>query len=423
MDRLESLYPKSIDLKTSRILDLLALLKNPQNSIPPVIHIAGTNGKGSTAAYMRAGLSSKSSLVHSYTSPHLIDFKERIRISSKLISENLFAKLLIECENINNGQPITLFEIVTSIAFLAFSKNKAAWTILEVGLGGRLDATNVITKPHLTVITPISLDHQEFLGKNLESIAYEKAGILKPNVVAVIGKQQPEAMTIIKSRAKEINSPLLIYDEDYKIKSTFETILFEDNFGTIELPKPSLHGHHQVENAATAIAGLRHLGCSKLGLKKAMTKVKWPGRLQQLRSGSLYEIAEKTNSELWVDGGHNAAAGQALSKVFSGKNKLPLYLIFGMLKTKDCRSFIEPFANQIKKVVVVEITNSNLSTTKDHLLNTATNLNIECVAAESIGSAILKINQDNLHSSSRILICGSLYLAGDALRQSGFLIE
>ena len=160
----------------------------------------------------------------------------------------MFTKLLIECENINNGQPITLFEIVTSIAFLAFSKNKAAWTILEVGLGGRLDATNVITKPHLTVITPISLDHQEFLGKNLESIAYEKAGVLKPNVVAVIGKQQPEAMTIIKSRAKEINSPLLIYDEDYKIKSTFETILFEDNFGTIELPKPSLHGHHQVEN-------------------------------------------------------------------------------------------------------------------------------------------------------------------------------
>ena len=287
---------------------LLAQMGNPERRMPPVVHFAGTNGKGSTLAMTRAGLESAGMKVHAYVSPHLTKFHERIRIGGKLIGEDV----LQECESVNRGQPISLFEITTCAAFLAFSRSDADALLLEVGLGGRLDATNVVESPSLTVIAPVSLDHQQYLGATLAEIAAEKAGIIKPGVPCIVSRQESEAASVIERAADKAGSPLLLQDRDWRVKRISGGIFYQDAFGSLELPLPNLVGHHQVDNAGAATAALRQFGLNRRHIENAITMAEWPARMQRLRQGPLVSAAGQ--AEVWLDGGHNPAAGAAIAK-------------------------------------------------------------------------------------------------------------
>ena len=306
-----TLHPKVIDLVMDRVERLLAALGNPERSVPPVIHIAGTNGKGSTQAMIRAGLEAGGSLVHAYTSPHLARFHERIRLAGELISEDALTALLDECVQANGPDEITFFEITTCAAFLAFSRVKADYTLLEVGLGGRLDATNVVEKPVLTVITPVSIDHQQYLGETLAEIAGEKAGILKRGVPCVIGPQEDAGMAVIEARAARLGCPVLAFGQQWSAWEERGRLVYQDENGLLDLPLPNLPGPFQVQNAGAAIAALRALGKDTAACEAAVTKAYWPARMQRLRVGPLVESAPGV--ELWLDGGHNPAGGAAVA--------------------------------------------------------------------------------------------------------------
>ncbi len=322
LDRLTALHPKVIDLVLDRVHRLLEALDHPEARLPPVVHIAGTNGKGSTLAMLRAGLEGAGDTTHAYTSPHLARFNERIRVAGELIADDDLARLLAECEVANGGAPITFFEITTCAAILAFARTPADWTLLEVGLGGRLDATNVIT-PALTVITPVSMDHESYLGDTLAKIAGEKAGILKRGVPCVVGPQQEEALDVIEARAARIGAPLHVHGQHWHVTEEAGRLVFQDEDGLMDLPLPRLIGAHQVANAGAAIAALRLLGRAD-GADAAMTDVEWPARLQRLRSGPLVKAAG--TAELWLDGGHNPAAGAALAEALTRLPDRPLQL-------------------------------------------------------------------------------------------------
>ena len=316
-----ALHPKVIDLSLDRMLRILEALGNPQDRIPPVIHIAGTNGKGSTQAMIRAGLESAGLRVHAYTSPHLAQFHERIRLAGELIPEADLAATLEECEAANAGQPITFFEITTAAAFLAFSRVPADYTLLEVGLGGRLDATNVIDSPRLTVITPVSIDHTQYLGETLAEIAGEKAGILKRRTPCIVAPQDPVAREVIEARAERLFAPLRIGRQDWDSRREGDSLIYQDDHGLIDLPLPVLPGPHQIVNAGTAIAALRELGFGRIEARAAVTEVEWPARMQRLTRGPLVELAG--HAELWLDGGHNPAGGEALAATLAGMAKKP----------------------------------------------------------------------------------------------------
>lgn len=289
LERLMTLHPKIIDLTLDRVWRLLATLDHPERRLPPVVHIAGTNGKGSTLAMIRAGLEGAGQTCHAYTSPHLARFHERIRLAGELISEPDLAALLAECETANGGAPITYFEITTVAALLAFARTPADWTLLEVGLGGRLDATNVIDTPALCVITPVSYDHQQFLGDTLPEIAGEKAGILKRGVTCVVGPQQDAALEVIEDRAARVGAPLRAHGQHWHVSVEHERLVYQDETGLLDLPLPVLPGPHQIENAGMALAALRALGTGDP--EPALTKAQWPARMQRLRHGPLVELA------------------------------------------------------------------------------------------------------------------------------------
>ncbi|MGR3197854.1 MAG: bifunctional folylpolyglutamate synthase/dihydrofolate synthase [Paracoccus sp. (in: a-proteobacteria)] len=313
--RLMALHPKVIDLSLDRMHRILAALGHPERAIPPVIHIAGTNGKGSTQAMIRAGLQAGGSRVHAYTSPHLAHFHERIRLAGDLIDEDTLAATLEECEAANDGQPITFFEITTAAAFLAFSRVPADYTLLEVGLGGRLDATNVVDDPRLTVITPVSIDHTQYLGDTLPLIAGEKAGIVKPRVPVIVGPQEDEALRVIEARAQGLTAPISAHGQHWMIQPDRDGMVFQDDHGLWDLPLPNLIGPHQIQNAGTALAALRALGATEAQARAAVTQAEWPARMQRLRRGPLVDLAGR--AELWLDGGHNPAGGEALAATLS----------------------------------------------------------------------------------------------------------
>ena len=414
LERMMALHPKIIDLTLDRVWRLLAALDNPQDRLPPVIHIAGTNGKGSTQAMLRAGLEGAGRSAHAYTSPHLARFHERIRLAGELISEPALTAVLDECYAANGGENITYFEITTCAALLAFARTRADFTLLEVGLGGRLDATNVIGQPAVTVITPISIDHEQFLGDTLGKIAAEKAGIIKPGVPCIVGPQQDEALEVIEYTAARLGAPLLVHGQHWHVHKENGRLVYQDETGLRDLPLPNLLGHHQIQNAGTALAVLRHLDMGDRAYEAAVTKAQWPARMQRLRSGPLTDQA--AGAELWLDGGHNAAAGHALAELLSELPPRPTHLICGMLNTKDVTGYLAPLATQAASLTAVSIPDEPATLSAAETAAAATAVNLPATTANTVSDALAAITAGD--PAARVLICGSLYLAGKILRDN-----
>lgn len=422
LSRLLDLHPKIIDLSLDRMLRILDSLGNPQNSLPPVIHVAGTNGKGSVIAYLRAIMEAAGLSVHCYTSPHLVHFHERIRLGapdgSSLIPEGQLSVLLEECEKANAGEPITYFEITTAAAFLAFSRQPADYLLLEVGLGGRLDATNVVEKPALCVITSIGLDHQQYLGETIAEIAREKAGILKPDTGAVVAHQTSDVLSALEAEAVRHGSSLLVHGQHWQGYEQHGRLVYQDENALLDLPLPNLAGRFQIENAGAAVAAIRALGDERLlaeHISEGLRNAQWSARLHRLPDGRLHQLLPD-GAELWLDGGHNPAAGQALAQSLADLDERlakPLVLVLGMLNTKSAANFISPFAGLATGVVTLTIPDQQNALGAQDLAAIARGLGLDAEPAGSIEEAISVAGQ--VRPAPRILICGSLYLAGHAL--------
>lgn len=419
LERLSRLHPKLIDLSLGRIERLLDALGNPQDELPPVLHIAGTNGKGSTVAALRACLEAGGWRVHAYTSPHLVRFHERIRLAGCLINEDDLIELLEECERANQGRPITYFEITTAAAFLAFARTPADFVLLETGLGGRLDATNVIRHPAATAITPISLDHQAFLGDTIAAIASEKAGILKPGSPAIIGPQPADAAAVFDARAAEIGAPLYRFGREWRCVADASGMRYQGPRWCFDLPLPSLPGGHQIVNSGCAIACLEQvpgLEISSETIGRGLRHINWPARLQRLRRGPLMEMLP-AGWELWLDGGHNPGAGEVLAAAASTWAGRPLYLIVGMLNTKDAAGFLSPLASHVRALYAVTIPGEQNPLPASTIAAAARSVGLPATETPSVTAAVEAITADP--SPARILICGSLHLAGVVLAENG----
>ena len=422
LERLMQLHPKLIDLSLDRLHRLLERLDRPHLRLPPVVHVAGTNGKGSVIAYMRAALMAAGHTVHVYTSPHLVRFHERIEIAGQVIEEDRLMALLEECEAANRNEPITFFEITTAAAYLAFAREPADIVLLETGLGGRLDATNVVDKPLVSVITPVSLDHQQFLGTTLAAIAGEKAGIIKSGVPVVIAPQDDEAKDVLQDRADALGAPAVVAGRDFTFQAgagdRFEVI--SPGGRRTVLPRPALAGRHQLANAATAVVALGltgHLAPDKRALAAGMLQVRWPARLQRLESGHLVEQLGD-GQELWLDGGHNPAAGSTLADMAGTWRDRPLDVIIGMMNTKDPAGFICPLAPYIRRAVAVSIPGEKNTLDAEATRAVLAEEGVAVTVAADIRRAISDL-ADPQGDRSRILICGSLYLAGRVLSANG----
>ena len=416
--KLQQLHPKKIDLSLERINKLLYKLENPQKKIKNIIHIAGTNGKGSVLAFLKSFIQASGFTVNTYTSPHLINFNERINLNGQNISDKFLELLLDICSKKNNGKPITFFEITTVVAFLAFKREPADFTILETGLGGRLDATNIIKKPIVTIINEISIDHTNFLGSNIEQIAKEKAGIIKKNSPVVVGKQKRKAIKIIKEVANNLKVKTFFYEKDWFVKKNKKKnhIIFINNLKNNKkekYPQPNLVGEHQVINAGIALKAFNLIMKKKLNknsIKKGLKNVKWPGRLQKIYLNTKL-FSKKINFEkweFWFDGGHNKSASQVLAKTFKKWNKKKLYLIFGMLNSKNPKNFLNYFKEITTKLVTVAIKSDSPYYTNKKLYEIAKLNEFNVETAQTIGHALNKILLSE--SPGRILICGSFYM-------------
>ncbi|MCH8466227.1 MAG: bifunctional folylpolyglutamate synthase/dihydrofolate synthase [Roseinatronobacter sp.] len=412
--RMMEFHPKIIDLTLDRVWRLLGALGHPERGLPPVIHIAGTNGKGSTQAMIRAGLEATGASVHAYTSPHLARFHERIRLDGTLISEAALSALLDECLAANGTDAITYFEITTCAALLAFARHPADYTLLEVGLGGRLDATNVVDTPALCVITPVSYDHQQFLGETLPQIAGEKAGIIKRGVPCVVGPQEDAALEVIEARAARLGAPLLAYGQHWHVGIESGRLVYQDENGLLDLPLPNLPGPHQVQNAGMALAALRALGRGQ-GAEGAVTRAEWPARMQRLRHGPLVEALPQ--GVLWLDGGHNPAAGAAIAATLAQMGVGQLWLICGMLNTKDVAGFMRPLQGVAQHLHAVSIPGEAATLPASITADAARAAGIAATEAESVAAALAEITARD--PGAHVLICGSLYLAGHILRENG----
>jgi dihydrofolate synthase / folylpolyglutamate synthase len=416
--RLLSLHPKIIDLSLARMERILAKLGNPQEGLPPIIHIAGTKGKGSTLAFIRAVLEAAGLTVHAYTSPHLVRFHERIRVAGELISENQLSALLEECETVNGAEPITFFEITTAAAFLAFSRTPADYLLLEVGLGGNFDATNVIAKPVVTVITSLGLDHQQYLGETIQEIAFAKAGILKPGVPGIIGPQEEAARETLEAIAEKVGAPLKIANQDWQAYAQHGCLVFQDENGLLDLPLPGLPGGHQVDNAGNAIAAVRALGDTRIAeddFAKGMTSVIWPARMQKLGEGKLRDYVSP-DTELWLDGAHNALASSVIAQTLHDMNRKsprPLIIIWGLLNTKKPGDFIANFKGMAQHVFTITIPDEANAISAEDLAGEATEQGFAATASPDIQKALGQAAK--FAPAPRILICGSLYLAGHVL--------
>lgn len=424
--RLLTLHPKRIDLSLDRIQRLLAALDHPERKLPPVIHVAGTNGKGSTVAFMRAILEAAGKNVHAYTSPNLVRLNERFRLGQsgggQMVADTELAEVLSECEARNGDAPITVFEIETAAAFLLFARHQADVALLEVGLGGRLDATNVVERPLATVITRLALDHRDFLGDAIEQIAAEKAGILKVAVPAVVTTQAREALAVVERRAARLKAPLYIAGEHWTATEERGRLVYQDGDGLLDLPAPRLYGRHQFENAGAAIAALRAAGLKLPGVafEAGMTRVDWPARMQRLAHGNLAALLPP-ESELWLDGGHNVDGAQAIAAALADLEERvsrPLVLVVGMLSTKDSEGFLRNFAGLARRVIAVPI-HQDKAVPAVELAEIAANVGIPSISRDTVENALMVVGKLDLAPAPRVLITGSLYLAGEVLAANG----
>jgi dihydrofolate synthase/folylpolyglutamate synthase len=428
--RLLTLHPKRIDLSLDRMLRLLDALGHPQRRLPPVIHIAGTNGKGSTTAFMRAVLEAAGQRVHVYTSPHLVRFNERFRLGAPgqgaLVSDAELADALNDCERANNGEPITVFEITTAVGLLLFARHPADMLLLEVGMGGRLDATNVVDQPLATTITPVSLDHADFLGETLSLIAAEKAGIIKRGVPVMVGLQPRAALAAIERQAARLSAPMKIAGEDWTATEERGRLVYQDDNGLLDLPAPKLFGRHQFDNAGLAIATLRTIPGLKLpnaAFEAGLAGAEWPARMQRLSHGALVALAPP-GSEVWLDGGHNPDGARAIAAALADLEERvsrPLVLIVGMLATKDHAAFLQHFAGLARRIIAVPVPHQDKGLPADTVAEAARAIGIAAQARGSIEEALKLAGQLDLDPPPRILITGSLYLAGEVLAQNGTL--
>ena len=430
--RLTALHPKRIDLSLGRIERLLAALGHPERQLAPVIHVAGTNGKGSTIAFLRAILEAAGYRVHAYTSPHLVRFNERFRLAAdgegKLVSDAELSAALEECERANGGEPITVFEITTAAGLLLFARHPADVLLLEVGLGGRLDATNVIAHPLATVVTPISIDHMDFLGDTIEKIAAEKAGILKRGVPAIVAAQPRDALKVVERQAAKIGAPIKIAGEDWTATEERGRLVYQDEAGLIDLPAPRLYGRHQFENAGLAISTLRAIPRFKIApaaYEAGMVKADWPARLHRLTHGALIDLAPP-GGEVWLDGGHNPDGGRAVAAALADLEERvsrPLVLIVGMLTSKDCAGFLRNFTGLARRLIAVPVAGSESAMATEAVADAARAIGLPATSRDNLVEAFEVARKLDLDPPPRILITGSLYLAGDVLRENGTIPE
>jgi dihydrofolate synthase/folylpolyglutamate synthase len=431
IEKLLGLHPKGFDLSLDRITRLLDVLGNPQLRLPPIIHVAGTNGKGSVTAFCRALLEAGGLGVHVHTSPHLVNWHERYRIGVKggrgqLVDDAVFAEALRRVADANAGQKITVFEILTAVTFILFAEHPADAAIIEVGLGGRFDATNVISNPAVSVIMPISLDHQPYLGDRVELIAAEKAGIMKQGLPVVIGHQEYDAaLDVLMATAERLRCPTAVYGQDYSAHEEYGRLIYQDEFGLADLPLPRLPGRHQHANAAAAIRAVKAAGftVTEAMMEKAMAAVEWPARLQRLTEGKLIAHAP-VGSEIWVDGGHNPGAGEVIAEAMAGfeeRQSRPLFLIIGMINTKDPIGYFKAFAGLAEKVFCVPIRHSDAMIDPVILANAAYDAGLVAEPMSTVSEALDAIRQAVSPDAAapRILIGGSLYLVGDVLSDNG----
>jgi len=427
LERLKALHPQSIDLSLGRIERLLAGLGHPERKLPPVIHVAGTNGKGSLIAFVRAIAEALGKRVHVYTSPHLVNFHERVVLAgphgAAPITEDRLVECLARAEAANAGELITLFEITTAAAFLAFAETPADLLLLETGLGGRLDATNVVEKPIATSITPISIDHVSFLGHTLTAIAGEKAGILKPGVPCIVGRQGAEALKVIEARAEEIGVPPHVFGRDFDVYEQHRRLIFQTASRLLDLPLPRLNGRHQIDNAGAAIATASVAFGDALtiqALEQGLTHAEWPARLERLGDGALYQYVA-AGTEIWLDGGHNAAGGQAIAHALAEfEERVPraVHLIWGMMETKDAHAFIAPFKGLVERVYTVPIPEEANAFSAEALAEIAASEGFDGTPTSGVALALMQ-SRAALGRPGRVLICGSLYLAGHVLKLHG----
>ena len=425
LTRLTQLHPKIIDLSLDRIERLLAALGNPHLKLPPVVHVAGTNGKGSTTAFLRAFLEAAGYRVHVYTSPHLVMFAERIRLAGRIIAETELARQLEECEAANDGAPITYFEITTAAAFKAFAETPADIVLLEVGMGGRVDATNVVPNPALTIITPISMDHMGFLGDSLGKIAYEKATIQKPGAPSVIGWQEDAALKVIEAEAARVGAPLSVFGRDYGVKAEGEGVHYRSPGLDIVIPKLGLAGAHQHQNIAAALAGVEVLRKAGFDLPAqalidGAAAVEWPGRMQRLTRGPVVDLMGP-EWEIVLDGGHNQSAGLMLAKqaeAWASADGRDLHLVYGMLNSKAIADFLAPLAPHLASARGVAIPGEINSLSAAEAAAAGRSVGIAADIAEGVVAAAQAV-KDAAPRPGRLLIAGSLYLAGHVLAEHG----
>jgi dihydrofolate synthase/folylpolyglutamate synthase len=420
--RLLALHPRRIDLSLGRMERILEALGHPERKVPPVIHVAGTNGKGSTIAFMRAMIEAAGKRAHVYTSPNLVRINERFRLAGRLVADDDLADALAACERANGSAPITVFEIETAAAFLLFAGHPADVLLLEVGLGGRLDATNVVERPAVSVITPVSIDHVDLLGDTLEKIATEKAAILRRGVPAVIGRQSEGPLAIITRHAEEVGALQHVMGQGWVAGEERGRLVYQDETGLLDLPAPRLFGRHQFDNAGTAIAALRVSGLQlpASAFERGMVRADWPARMQRLTAGQLLPLAPQ-GSEVWLDGGHNVDGGRTIAAALADLEERvsrPLVLIVGMLSTKDAEGFLHNFTGLARRLIALPI-HQDKALSADAIADIARKVGIPAERCDSIEAALTRVGDLELSPPPRILITGSLYLAGEVLAANG----
>jgi len=419
LKRLSGLHPKLIDLSLDRLLPLLAALGNPHERLPPVIHVAGTNAKGSTIAYLRAFLEAAGKSVHVYNSPHLVRFNERIRLAGKLVSTRRLNDVLERVEQVNAGANITFFEVTTAAAFVLYAETPADYLLLETGMGGTYDTTNIVDHPLGVIITPVDLDHQAFLGRTIAEIAVSKAGILKRGSKAVIGIQHEDGRATIDRAARRLGITPIYQGEDFHGSAQDGRLIFQDEDGLLDLPPPALLGAHQFENAALAIAATRHFGLpvDAEALALGLRRVVWPARMMPLQ-GKLRDLLGP-GAELWLDGGHNVHGATAIAHAIEDMNRTrpaPLVLIMGMMNTRSPAEFIAPFKDQVTQVFTLTVPGEPNAHSAEHI---ATDVGSTGIPARPMRSIVSALKAAAAIPNARVLICGSLYLAGDVLAKNG----
>ncbi|KRQ07321.1 bifunctional folylpolyglutamate synthase/dihydrofolate synthase [Bradyrhizobium manausense] len=426
--RLSALHQKRIDLGLERMHRLLERLDHPERKLPPVIHVAGTNGKGSTVAYLRATLEAASLRVHAYTSPYLVRINECFRLGrlggGVLVTDDELLAALEQVERVNAGEPATVFELKTAAAFLLFAQNPADAVLLEVGLGGRLDSTNVVDTPAACVITPVSMDHMDFLGSTLASIAAEKAAIIKRGVPVVCAEQTGEAMAVIEAQARQMRAPLFAANESWHVNVEHGRLVYSDERGLMDLAAPRLFGRHQFDNAGLAIATLRAISTFKVNqaaFEAGIVAAEWPARMQRLTSGELLALGPQ-GGEIWLDGGHNADGGRVAAAALGDLEERvsrPLVVIAGMMANKDAKAFLANFAGLTRHIIAVPIPDTEHAMPVDHLADAVRSLGMRVETAPGVEAALRSLTKLAYEVPPRILITGSLYLAGHVLGLNG----